>query len=297
MKRVLISAINYRCSKEAIDLIKSLKNLNYNTIDILILDNSENDDYQPIKKAFPKIKLLINKNIGVSGGINQALDYAEKNKFDYLLMLDADVELDPNCLKEMINVALENHGAAIIGAKSYYFNEKNILQDIARKYNPYKGSLVREIGGIEDKGQFETVKEVSYVWGGCLLFDIKKMKNVGRLDERYFLFYDTMDIQIRAQNLGYKVFYAPKAKLWHKVSRSQSSNNYFDYYSIRNRLLLVKKFNTPVQKFIFYIYFLFLALPFKTIKNLIEKKTSTIKWNFKGLFDAFLGRWGRKIIP
>ena len=65
-----------------------------------------------------------------------------------------------------------------------------------------------------------------------------------------------MDIQIRAQNLGYKVFYAPKAKLWHKVSRSQSSNNYFDYYSIRNRLLLVKKFNTPVQKFIFYIYFL-----------------------------------------
>lgn len=296
MKKVLISAINYRCSKETIELINSLKNLDYKPIDILILDNSENDDYQPIKKVFPKVKLLINNNIGVSGGINQALNYAEKNKFDYLLMLDADVELDKDCLKEMVKVALDNPQTAIIGAKSYYFNEKNILQDIARKYNPYKGSLVREIGGVEDKGQFETVREVSYVWGGCLLFDIKKMKDIGRLDERYFLFYDTMDIQIRAQKLGYKVFYAPKAKLWHKVSRSQSSSNYFDYYSVRNRLLLVKKFNTLIQKFIFYIYFLFLVLPFKTIKNLLEKKTSTIKWNFKGLFDAFLGRWGRKII-
>ncbi len=294
MKKVLISAINYRCSKEAIELIKSLKNLNYKDFNILILDNSENEDYKPIKKAFPKVNLLINQNIGVSGGINQAMGYAEKNKFDYLLMLDADVELDTNCLKEMVQVALDNPQAAIIGAKSYYYNEKNILQDVSRTYHPYKGSLSRDIGG-EDKSQFENIKEVNYVWGGCLLFDIEKMRGIGRIDERYFLFYDTMDIQFRAETLGYKVLYAPKAKLWHKVSRSQGgTSKIFDYYSIRNRILIVKKFNTKSQKFIFYLYFFIIALPFKTLKHIIKGKFSTIKWNFIGLFDAILGKWGRK---
>lgn len=294
MEKVLISAINYRCSKEAIELIKSLKNLNYKDFDILILDNSETDDYKPIKKAYPKVKLLINKNIGVSGGINQALDYAEKNKFDCLLMLDADVELDKNCLKEMISVLNLNPESAIIGAKSYYFNEKNILQDVSRIYHPYKGSLSRDIGG-EDKGQFENIKEVDYVWGGCLLFDLEKMKKIGRLDERYFLFYDTMDIQFRAKQLGYKTLYAPKSKLWHKVSRSQGgTSKIFDYYSVRNRLLIVKKFNTKFQKLIFYIYFYILVFPFRTLKHLIKGKFSTIKWNFIGLFDAVSNKWGRK---
>ena len=294
MKKVLISAINYRCSKEAIELIKSLKNLDYKPFDILILDNSENDDYKPIKEAYPKLKLLINKNIGVSGGINQALNYAENNNFDYLLMLDADVELDKDCLKELVNVALDNPQAAIIGAKSYYYNEKNILQDVSRVYHPYKGSLTRGIGG-EDKGQFEKIKEVDYAWGGCLLLDIEKMKKIGRLDERYFLFYDTMDIQLRAKQLGYKNLYAPKAKLWHKVSRSQGgTSKIFDYYSVRNRFLIVKKFNTKFQKLIFYIYFFIIAFPFKILKNSTKGKFSTIKWNLKGLLDVISGRWGRK---
>ncbi len=294
MKKVLISAINYRCSNEAIELIKSLKSLDYKNFDILILDNSETDDYKPIKKAFPKVKLLINQNIGVSGGINQALNYAEKNNFDCLLMLDADVELDKNCLKEMVSVLVSNPDAAIIGAKSYYYNEKNILQDVSRIYHPFKGSLSRDIGGA-DNGQFEAIKEVDYVWGGCLLFDVEKMKKIGRLDERYFLFYDTMDIQFRAKQLGYKIFYAPKAKLWHKVSRSQGgTSKIFDYYSIRNRILIVKKFNTKFQKLIFYLYFFILAFPFKALKNLFLGKFSTIKWNFIGLFDALSGRWGRK---
>lgn len=90
-----------------------------------------------------------------------------------------------------------------------------------------------------DKGLIET----DYVCGCALFAPVKIFKDIGMLDERFFLTYEDTDLCYRARKEGYKLFIDSHAKIWHKVSTSFGGENSvkFNYYMARNFLLWAEK--------------------------------------------------------
>jgi hypothetical protein len=93
-----------------------------------------------------------------------------------------------------------------------------------------------------DVGQFDEAKEVDYIPGSALLARTSAISTIGLMDSRFFLYNEDVDWCLRARRSGYRLWYAPKALVWHKEGAStRRVTNTRLYYIHRNRLLLMRK--------------------------------------------------------
>lgn len=90
-----------------------------------------------------------------------------------------------------------------------------------------------------DRGQFNKSEPTQFVTGCATLLSKKAYENLGLYDPVYFAYFEDADFSIRAQKMGYKLIYAPKAILWHKNAATfgGSGSPFQDYFISRNRLI------------------------------------------------------------
>jgi GT2 family glycosyltransferase len=93
--------------------------------------------------------------------------------------------------------------------------------------------------GEKDVGQFDSAKETDFVTGCAMLMRTRVLRQIGPLDERFFLTHEDVDWCYRARSAGYSCQFVPAARVWHKVSASfaRSRVGLGIYFTARNRLL------------------------------------------------------------
>jgi GT2 family glycosyltransferase len=96
-----------------------------------------------------------------------------------------------------------------------------------------------------DAGQYNEPKEV-FAWSGSsVLLRQAYLKDVGRFDERLFLYYEDFDLSWRGRARGWRYLYVPSSLVRHVHTASTiEGSERFDYYVERNRLLVHAK-NAP----------------------------------------------------
>jgi len=116
-------------------------------------------------------------------------------------------------------------------------------------------------------------------------------------DERYFCYYEDTDLCVRCRELGYKLLCATKSILWHKVSASSGGEDspVSIYYSTRNRIYFVKKYNSFLNYLIFLIWF----LSYKHIRRLVyfiflKKNIRLLKYFYMGMWDGIIGKYYKR---
>ena len=62
--------------------------------------------------------------------------------------------------------------------------------------------------------------ETDYVTGCCLFTTMEIINQLNGFDERFNMFGEDVDLCLRANKVGIRCYYWPKAKLWHHVSAS-----------------------------------------------------------------------------
>ncbi|NWF79886.1 MAG: glycosyltransferase family 2 protein, partial [Chloroflexi bacterium] len=61
------------------------------------------------------------------------------------------------------------------------------------------------------------------------------------LDERFFMYFEETEWCVRARRAGFRMLFAPRAKLWHKIPlNARFDKEYLAYYMTRNRLLFLR---------------------------------------------------------
>jgi GT2 family glycosyltransferase len=94
----------------------------------------------------------------------------------------------------------------------------------------------------DDVGQFDRAEEVFAGCGASLLIRATLLADIGGFDERFFMYYEDVDLSWRARLRGWQVHYAPGALVRHQHRGSSSVwSGRFVYYTERNRLLLLIK--------------------------------------------------------
>lgn len=139
--------------------------------------------------------MIVNKeNLGGSGGFNTGLKRIMKEgKYKYSYLLDNDVILDSNALKELIAVLEKDSQIGMVGSAIYQMDYPDKLQTLGAFIDWQKAETKPHLVGVTEdlvpKGNFE----VDYVIACSLLVRNECLNRVGLMDQEYFLYFDEID--------------------------------------------------------------------------------------------------------
>jgi GT2 family glycosyltransferase len=310
--QVSITILNWNGLGDTIECLESLKKISYPNYEVIVVDNgSKGNDAQVLKEQFGDYIYLIrnNKNYGYTGGNNIGIRYALDNSSpDYLLILNNDVVVAPDFLTEMVKVAGGDDQVGLVGPKTYFYDAPNRFWLVWANVDMHKGRGFLVGLGETDEGQYDEVKEVDgYLAGSCLLIKQKLIQKCGLFDEAYFCYWDETDYCFRVREAGYKIVYAPRAKIWHKkpitikpwykTLRRRDQGNappYPLYFMTRNNFKFMKKHATKAQYRNFLLYFFGCRLWFTTgVSLLYRRRPRELTAFYRGIRDGLLNSEGR----
>ena len=300
MKKVFISIVNFNGNKNTLECLRSIDNLNITdlNLNVVVIDNASKVKLD-LEENFLKnvsLKIILNsKNIGFSGGQNLGIDYALSKAADYIVILNNDTILSKDLVYKLLSVFDSDSSVGIVSPKIYFAKGFEFHKDRYKKEDLgrvlwYAGgnmdweNVIGKHTGVDevDKGQYEKTKEIDFSSGCCMMVKREIFEKVGKLDERYFLYYEDNDFSQRVKKAGYKIMYQPKTMLWHKNAGSAggSGSSLQDYYITRNRLMFGLKYASFKTK---------LALLKESARLLITGR----HWQKKGISDFYLRRFGQ----
>ncbi|MDD2224580.1 MAG: glycosyltransferase family 2 protein [Candidatus Shapirobacteria bacterium] len=299
MKKIAIIVLNWKQAKLTIETITSVLKIKHDSFDyqIILVDNGSSDDSLKIFNQEYKnnklVKIINTKgNYGYAGGNNFGIDYALKNKFDFLVLLNNDVLVKPNFLEELLK---ESTNYDIIGPKIYFAPGFEYHKDRYQKKD--LGKVIWSMGGqidwnniygsnisIDevDNDQFnKIINNVDFISGCCLMASRQVFQKIGKLDENYFMYFEDVDFCQRAKNAGFKMACIPKSIIWHLNSGSTNGpGNLQNYFITRNRIYFAYKYAKTRTKF---------AIFRESLKILFSKS----RWQKQAIIDIYSNKMNK----
>lgn len=294
---VYIVIVNYNGLNDTIECIESLKKINYKNYKIIIVDNDSNDNsYCILKEKYADFIEIIelNDNIGFAGGNNIGINIAIKDEAKYVLLLNNDTIVKENFLCELVEVAEEDDKVGAVGGKIYYFDYKDIIWYAGAKINKFTGKTNHIGVNKYDNGQFDKKKQTDYITGCLMLVPVSVVKNVGLMDESYFLYYEETDWCAKIRKAGYKLVYQPTSVIYHKVSKSTKKiNDVMGYYYDRNSYYFIMN-NYKIQNRIVMFLYKRIYMIMKYMKYFIKgnrKKCNVIIKTYQSIKHKEMGKY------
>ena len=246
---IIVLILSYNGKQLLTDSITSYYANDYNNFEIVVIDNGSTDGTQNwVEENFPAVTVLrAETNLGYSGGFNFGLEYAFNQKnADYALITNNDIKADLHVISALVQTAQTDKTIGFVTGKVYYYDRPETLQTVGKKEDPvlWNGGHIghREI----DTGQYESVCERMFADDIFMLVSRQLYLDVGGYDVDFQFQCEEFDWQARARNFGYKIFYTPHAKIWHKESMTIGKQSAFKaYYDARNPMLVILKHKPP----------------------------------------------------
>lgn len=224
---------------------KGLKiNIDY---EIIVIDNESSDDTLIMLKRFgDKIRLIKNNmNRGVAPARNQGI---KASKGRYIMMLDDDTKVIPNCFRNIINFMDLHKDCWCAGTKQ--FKPDGRLEYNARTFYDLKTIIARRtpLGRLMKKTidkhlmadwNHNSDRVVDWVAGASFIMRKDAISKIGVLDEKYFFGFEDVDWCYRVKLAGKNVFYIHNAAIIHYV---QGSSRKFASRKAINHLLSAIRF-------------------------------------------------------
>lgn len=219
----------------------------------------------------PLIFIQIGENLGFAGGNNVGLRYAlARDDFDYVWLLNNDTVIKPNALTEMVKRMQEKPDAGICGSTlPYYYEPEKIWALGGATYNKWLARQ-KHIGQDQPTNQAIDSKliehDIDYITGASMLVSRSFLKDIGLMNEEYFLYFEEPDWAARARK-KYSMVYAPNSFVYHKAGVSTKTLDKLGKKSIseklarRNRVLFTRKY------FIWVLPIVFLGLLYEWLKS------------------------------
>lgn len=249
---VSVILLNYKGTKDTLECVKSLEEIEYDNFNIIVVDNNSPDDsYEVLQKEMGEKHTLIKAqdNGGFAKGNNIGIKYAVENGSDFVLLLNNDTLVEKDFLTEMMNCYESHEKVGIVTCKILYESRRELIWfaggelNLKRFYGAHYGE------GEKDSDKFNEEKQITFATGCAMLIPRQVIENVGYLPEEYFMYYEDVDYCLRVQEEGYKIYYCPKSRVYHKVSASTGgeASPMAIKLNTRNRIIFMEKFKYKVS--------------------------------------------------
>jgi GT2 family glycosyltransferase len=294
--KVIVLILSYNGKHLLDDSISTYLKNDYPNFSICVVDNGSTDGTKEyVTVNYPEVYTLrVEKNLGYSGGLNEGLKYAFTGQnAEYALITNNDVKVDVKVISSLVSTGELKPDIGFVTGKVYFFDNPEILQTVGKKEDPllWNGG---HIGNNEkDSGQYEEICERYFADDIYMLVKKSLYEKVGGYDTLFKFQCEEFDWQARAKEAGYRIYYTPYAKIWHKDSMTIGKVSAFKaYYDARNPMLVILK-HKPAD---FFRKFFWQQFWLGTVRSsLLYLKRFKINISFRiwqGFFSAVF--WGLK---
>ncbi len=266
LPKIFIIVLNYNGKNCLLTTIRSIFQLTYLNFEVILVDNNSTDgSLEKIKHYFSKLIIIKNsQNLGFSTGNNIGIKYALERGADYVWLLNNDTQVMSNSLTKLIEDTQKNTSVGI--------SSPTILEKATKKIW-FSGGKINwfTMKSLHLKENLTKNYYASDFISGCaMLIKVSVFKNVGLLDEDYFLYWEDADFSVRAKKMGYQLLVSAHSKIYHQEKSKQQFNNKI-YWLVLSGLLFFQK-NTPIWlKPWIFVYILVRKIKNKLTIHLYQK--------------------------
>ena len=215
-KLVSISIVSHRHGPLAHELLLDIARL-CTGVEVLLTINVE--ESLPFDAAGFGFRLRIFRNSAPKGfGANHNTAFHAADG-DYFCVLNPDIRLDADPFPALIE-HLRQGKVGVAAPK--IVNPRGEVEDSARRF-PTPSVILRKALTGEQHHDYEIADErlhPDWVAGMFMLFRADVFRRVGGFDERYFLYYEDVDLCLRLRRLGYQAVLEPRSCAVHDARRA-----------------------------------------------------------------------------
>ena len=191
---------------------KNILSANPSEIEIIIVDNSENNEYfSNLRSWVTTLPESIQNNIiiyqaKINGGYTRGNNLAAKFATgDYLLIINPDMALGPDFFHYAKNI-IKQKGWKIISPKIYFDLNSKLLQSTFMKFEKHMpGSTFVPVGlNTIDNGDYNAYYETFFATGGCLLIERELFNQLHGFDESYFMYAERNRFMLPSSDIKYQ---------------------------------------------------------------------------------------------
>ncbi len=245
-----IVILNWNGQKFLEKFLPSVRASSYDNFKIIVADNGSSDNSVLfLETKYPDIELiLLPENYGFAKGYNLAL---EKTEADYYIILNSDVEVEPDWIEPMVKLLESDKTIAACQPKLLSYNNKEFFEYAggaggwldAYGY-PFAKGRVFDIQE-KDTGQYDQSEPIFWASGAALFIRASVFKEMKGFDEYFFAHQEEIDLCWRMQLAGYKIYSCPQSVVYHvgggTLPRGNSKKTYLNF---RNNTVMMYK-NMP----------------------------------------------------
>jgi GT2 family glycosyltransferase len=241
------------------DLLRSTIQSVYDTyeqssLQIIVVDNASTDgSAELVRERFPNVRLVVNeRNLGFGGGNNVGI---QASRGRYIMMLNNDTRLDPNCIDELKRGIEKDERYGACASKILLEYEADLIDAAGIVVCPDGLSIGR--GRLERGDLYDEEAEVFFASDCACLYRREMLEDIGLYDEDFFAYADETDMGWRAQLAGWRCIYNPKAIVFHFHSASSGTYSPMKAFLVeRNRIWVAVK-NFPISLLLFGQFYTF----------------------------------------
>jgi GT2 family glycosyltransferase len=254
-----IIVINWNTKEDLLHCLESIFKMGTGIQrEVIVVDNGSRDGSGvEVKKAFPTVHLIQNdRNIGFAKATNQGF---KNSSGRYVLLLNPDTQVKHGAIEQLVSFMDTHLEAGVAGAQ--LLNSDGSKQNSIANFPSLATELLnksllrwmfpKRFPGKE-KNSSEPI-EVDSVIGACMIVRREAMRQVGLLDDSYFLFLEETDWCYRMKKAGWEVYHLPQAEIYHFQGKSAQKDRRrakLEYY--RSRYLFFKKHRGSFQWYILH---------------------------------------------
>jgi GT2 family glycosyltransferase/glycosyltransferase involved in cell wall biosynthesis len=218
---VSVVLVNYKGAEDTITCLRSLGELDWpqDRLELIVVDNdSGGDDVARIRREVPgAVVIEAGENSGFAGGCNTGVRHARGEVVGFI---NNDARPDPQWVRAAVEVLQRDRSVASVASKVLDW-EGTHIDYVDGSLTWFGMGYKREVERL-DSGEWETPRDVLFGTGAAMFVRKDVYETVGGFDERFFMFYEDVDLGWRLNLLGWRVRYVPGSVAFHKHHASMN---------------------------------------------------------------------------
>lgn len=218
---VSVIVVNYRGADDTITCLRALRDeLDYpaDRLQVICVDNASGDGSAERIRQVPGVEVVESPaNLGFAGGCNVGASHA---KGTVLAFLNNDARPHRDWVSAAVDVLRQEPTVAAVASKVLDWDGTHI--DFVDGGLTWFGMGYKRHAGQPDTGEHDVSKDVLFATGSAMFVRTDVYKQLGGFDERFFMFYEDVDLGWRLNLRGWRVRYEPRSLTFHRHHASMS---------------------------------------------------------------------------